>query len=292
MTATTRAAPHARHPGNAARLLSWFVVASLPVAAAGLWAEPARLPGVAAQLVTALAVSALWARLFARDGRRAMDPAWIPAAWLLVLLVPPATPLWLIAVAASFGLVLGHHVFGGTGRALVSPALLGALMIHFAYPAMAAAQGAGQAATGNGWSALVLQPGAPLGAASPLACLAGALLLVRVGAASPRLLLGGIAGIVAAAWALDAGRALAPWYLQPVAGSFAFALAFIATDPGTGALTRAGRWIHGLLIGALTAVIRVLDPAHPDGALFAVLMAGLAVPLVDYIVMRCARWRT
>jgi Na+-transporting NADH:ubiquinone oxidoreductase subunit B len=79
-----------------------------------------------------------------------------------------------------------------------------------------------------------------------------------------------------------------PWYWHLVVGNFAFAVVFLATDPTTTPLTATGRWLHGILIGTLTVVLRVVDPSHPEGTLFAVLLAGLAVPLIDHLVVRVA----
>ena len=113
---------------------------------------------------------------------------------------------------------------------------------------------------------------------------------MRVGAASPRTLLGALGGVMLVATLFNLlGEAPAnalPWYWHLVLGELAVGVVFIATDPGTGALTRAGRWLHGLMVGSLTVLIRVLDPAHPDGTLFAILLAGLTVPLIDYLVVR------
>lgn len=272
----TSGAPHLREPTSAPRLLAWFVLASLPVAVAGLWGDPARLITFLTQLALAAATCAFWAWGFARWRGRPPDSAWFTTAWLFTLLLPAATPLVLVAVAASFGVVLGHHVFGGTGRALVNPALLGVLAIVFGYPD--------------------LGDTAPVGAASPIASFVGAAVLVRVGAASPRTVAGGVAAVLLVGGLLGTGSetpaVLGDGLHHLMTGSLAFCLSFIATDPSTAALTRSGRWAHGVLAGTFTVLIRVLDPGHPDGALFAVLLAGLAVPLIDHVRVSLWRWRT
>ena len=289
--------------GGSARLLLWFVLASGPAALAGAWGDESRFMTFLGQLAVALITGALWARLFARLQRTPPDPGWLVCGWLFALLVPPATPLILVAVAMSFGVVLGHHLFGGTGRALVNPALLGVLVIHFGYPQFAATgmtlQDMANLSETQPWWRLALlgmalpNPGASIGATAPLACLLGGLLLSRSGAASPRVMLGGVAGVVLGSVILGAGaddplRTLSP-LTHLLTGQLAFCLVFIATDPSTGALTRAGRWAHGVLLGLFAVLIRLLDPGHPDGTLFATLMAGLAVPLADHLALRSRR---
>lgn len=290
---TTRAAPHVRARFDVQRLLAWFVLASVPPAAAGLWAQPAATVSFVSRAALAIAVCALWEWLFSRLRERPTDPAWLVNGWLFALLAPPETPMLMAAVSISIGVLLGHHVFGGTGRALVSPALLGVLVIHFGYPETALSASAfavsdvGADSSVSWWSTLVAQPGVAVGSTSPLACAAGALLLLGSGSASFRVMLGTVAGVAAAgllATAVDA--AAPPWYWHLVIGNLAFATVFIVTDPSTGALSRGGRWAHGMLAGAFTVLIRWLDPAHPDGTLFAVLMAGLMVPLADHLTYR------
>lgn len=294
--AATRSPPHLRAHCSSHRLQLWYVIATLPLLVVAGWTAetPARwllawLPVLAAALLAGF----LWERVFSRRRQRRADPTWVSAAWLLALLLPAGTPLWLVATATSFGLVFGHYLFGGLGRALVSPALLGALFVNFSYPGIADPPDFGSLPSQGGWldSALAQPGGGALAGASAAACAVGALLLVRTGAASARTVLGGLAGAAATGMlfnALGTGHQAAelPWYWHLVLGNLAFGLAFLATDPSTAALTRPGRWIHGLLAGSLTVLIRVLDPAGPDGTLFAVLLAGLAVPLADDLVVR------
>lgn len=304
--AVTLGPPHARSQASAHRLLLWYVIASVPALGAGLLGREDFAPALASCLLllaVSLTAAVFWEGLFARWRRRDFDPAWYVAPWLFVLLLPLSTPLWLAAVAMSFGAIFGHHIFGGTGRSLVNPALLGLLFVHFSYPELAQHSDLlGGVDAGDWWSAALLPTASENGitpalgpaAASPLACLIGGLCLVRVGAASPRTLLGVLGGVIVVATLFNLlvnlqGEAPAqalPWYWHLVAGELAVGVVFIATDPGTGALTRIGRWAHGFLVGALTVLIRVLDPTHPDGTLFAILLAGLAVPLIDYLVVR------
>jgi len=271
-----------------------------------LWALPV--------LATTLLASLFWTAVFARVRGRTPSPSAPVVAVLLALMLPAPVPLWQAALAASFAVVVGLEIFGGTGRNPVHPAVVGFLFLYFAYPASFSAPGAWvgfadaeettllRALAGGGleavdtfgftpWkSALGFEPGA-LGETSAIACAAGAAWLVLRGLASWRVVAGGVAGLALTLLGLGAlaeGRPplLLPWSWHLVTGSFAFALAFLATDPVTGAMTRAGRWIHGFLVGALTALVRGLNPAHPEGTMMAVLLGSVLAPLVDHVVVR------
>lgn len=339
--------PFLHQPLSTAGLLACFVFASLPAWAVGIWntgriiiagraateadgwplallgklgidADPtAALACVTIGLVhfiplfvAVIATSAFWALVFAKIRQRGVDPGWLVSAWLLVLLVPPSTTLVLACVATSFGMVLGSHIFGGTGKHLVSPALLGILFLHFSYPELARAPSGVDGLTGaDGWTVLASgaggdvlgfflgrEPGG-LATGSALACAAGALYLVRVGAASWRTIAGAVLGFLIAAGATNAVASEdpawgVPWYAHLAVGYVAFGVAFLGTDPSAAPLTRPARWVHGLLIGVLTVVIRVLDPSHPEGSLYALLLAGLSVPFLDYVVVRKHRTGT
>jgi Na+-transporting NADH:ubiquinone oxidoreductase subunit B len=304
------------------KVLSWFILATLPALSLGLWSVgqhtqemseglSANAGGVtifnslllgASYFIPRLLIAALvsfgWAMLFARMRGRKVDPGWFYAAWLFVLLMPAAAPLPLIGIGLSFGLVFGNHIFGGTGRYIVNPALLGVVFLTFSYPGLmdehwlpgigvqstwsvAAAQGTDAlAATGIGWLDVAMgREVAALGVPAAGACLAGVIILILTGLASWRVVVGGLFGVMVVAAAFDSPA----FYWQPVLGSFAFALAFVATDPTTTPLTRAGRWTFGIAFGTLTIVIRMLNPEHPEGTLFALLLAYLLVPLVDHL---------
>jgi Na+-transporting NADH:ubiquinone oxidoreductase subunit B len=254
-------------------------------------------------------------RLFARLRQRAPDhSALLVIVLLYTLALPPTLPLWKAALGAALAIAVGKEIFGGVGRNLLNPPLTGLAFLYFAYPgaltgdavwgAVDAMSGAtplgfvrggglaGLEAAGIRWSqaALGTVPGA-MGATSPLACLLGGIVLLYAGVASGRIIAGGIVGLVLAAlafaWLGDpaSGGGL-PWYWHLVTGGFAFGLVFLATDPATSAATNAGRWIYGLLIGALVVVIRVANPAHREGVLLAILLGNVMAPLIDQIVAR------
>jgi Na+-transporting NADH:ubiquinone oxidoreductase subunit B len=311
-----------------------FVIASLPAALMGAWALGARLAstqidttgiwqlawlarlgvdpahaGVTGEwllgmgffaplLATAVVVSRLTAELFARARGRPLDTGWLVAAWLYALLLPPTMPLPFAALGLSFGLLFGCHVFGGTGRYLVSPALLGVVFLGIAYPDLLAAThwlpgasvpsswaaAAGGEPDGTWTRAWLGAAGGAIGAASPAACLAGAALLLVTRAASWRAVLGAAIGLAL----VGAVAGPLPWYWQFALGNFALGLAFIATDPTTQATTHGGAWTHGIAFGLLTVTLRVANPDHPEGTWAALLLATLCVPLFDRIAVAIA----
>lgn len=309
----TAGPPHVRAPCCSERLFALFVVASLPAALVGAWntgrqAAPGQaleaadaLAGGLAVMLPVLAVAAVtafsWEVVFAAVRRRPVDSGWTMASWLYVMLLPAGTPLVFVAAGMSFGAVFAQQLFGGSGRYIASPALVGALFLQFAYPSLLPADStrstlvAGGAAALDWWPLFAGRETGLFGTVSALACVAGALALVVVRAASPRTLAGGMLGFgVAAGVAASLGDGLAPHW-HAALGTAAFGWAFLLTDPTTMALTRGGRWLHGALFGGLVILIREADPTHPDGTLFAVLLAGLAVPLVDSLALRAGAWR-
>ena len=296
-----------------------------PARALGLAPDPESLLaclafGLACVLPVAVvaAVSGLiWERIFAvrRSGRR--DEALPVVVAFFVLVVPPTLPLWQAALGASVAVAVGLQIFGGTGRNVVNPTVVGLGFLVFAYPASfsgeatwvavpaaggrpvlaLAAEGgldavrqAGVAWTDTLWG---LEVGA-VGETSALACLFGAAVLVGAGLASWRILAGGVLGLVASAWLAgllaDPQNAVAglPWYWHLTSGSFAFGLVFLATDPVTSAATRGGRWAYGATIGFLVVLVRVFNPAYAEGVVMAILLANVLAPLYDHVAVRRA----
>ena len=265
-------------------------------------------------LAVALGVSRAWQQLFARVRGRVPSEAVPVVAVLFTLVLPPGIPLWQVALGITFATVVGLEIFGGTGRNVVNPALAGLAFLYFAYPASFSSEGAWVALEGPGtptvlaaaaqggldavqalgvtWRGTLLgwEPGA-LGETSALACALGAAFLVYARVASWRVIAGGLLGLVvsaALARALgDAERPLVsfPWHWHLTAGSFAFGLAFLATDPVTSAATAVGRWLYGGLIGALVVLVRVFNPAHAEGVMLAILLANVSAPLIDHLVV-------
>ena len=251
-------------------------------------------------LAVAVLVSLFWALVFSRYRNRPVDPGWAMVAWIYVLLLPADLSPLLAAAGMTFAAVLGQHIFGGTGRYIVSPAALGALFVQFSYP------GAGQVSNVESW--VVVAATGSVGEASTLlqemtvaasnsgavqmalACGFGAAFLARAGVISLRTVFGGVLGIALLATLAgsvgDSTVSMLAWHWHLALGSLPICLAFVITDPTTLPLSRGGRWVHGLLFAVFVMAIRVLDPAHPDGSMFAVLLATLSVPLIDYLVLR------
>lgn len=257
----------------------------------------AGLSAITPLLVITVVVSLLWAMVFARVRGRPVDPAWAMTAWMYVLLLPADLPLVLAALGMSFAAVVGQYVFGGSGRYIVSPALLGALFIDFSYPDAA---GLSIALTwqqtveaisvdpDNVAAALAATDTASMALPMLVACIVGVVPLIRARVVSLQLLAGAVLGVFLAS-SLTGFLSASPvatlgWQWHLVLGGMPLCLAFVITDPTAQALTRGGRWIHGLSFAFIVVTVRLLDPAHPDATLFATLLATLAVPLVDYVV--------
>jgi len=265
-------------------------------------------------LVTLLA-GGLWEVLFATVRRHEVNEGFLVTSILYTLTLPPDIPLWMVALGISFGVVIGKEVFGGTGKNFLNPALTGRAFLYFAYPAfmsgdevwiavdgysratplgIAAAAGIEGAVTqGYTWwqAFLGLLPGS-LGETSTLACLLGAIFLVYTRIASWRIILGVFFGMVLSSllfnWiGSDTNPMFSmPWHWHLVLGGFAFGMVYMATDPVSAAATQAGRWIFGLLIGFMVVLIRVINPAFPEGMMLAILFANIFAPTIDYCVVR------
>ena len=266
-------------------------------------------------LAVTAAIGGMWERLFARTRGRERTPGLAVIALLFSLSLPPSVPLWQAALGMSFGIVVAKEVFGGTGKNFINPALTGLAFLYVTYPrqmmgeaawtvvegftgatALRVAEGgAMEAATwaGTNWmlSFLGAVPGA-FGETSVLACIMGAVYLLVRRVASGRIITGALIGMIATAQLFNAfvGDAMPlaslSWHWHLTLGSFAFGVVFLATDPVTAAATNTGRWIYGILIGALVVVIRVANVTHPDGVMFAILFGNIVAPLIDYLVMR------
>ena len=261
------------------------------------------------------AVGGFWEVLFATIRRHEVNEGFFVTSVLFALTLPPTIPLWLVALGISFGVVLGKEVFGGTGKNFVNPALAGRAFLFFAYPAFisgdavwnvvdgyAGATALSQAAAGGvqtlpahgmSWMDAILgfMPGS-VGETSTLAILlgGGALLVMRI--AAWRIVAGVMLGMVALStlfnWIGSASNPMfaMPWYWHLVLGGYAFGMMFMATDPVSAAMTNAGKWAFGILIGVMVVMIRVINPAFPEGMMLAILFGNLFAPLIDYFVMQ------
>ena len=265
-------------------------------------------------LVT-LAVGGAWEVLFAGVRNHEINEGFLVTSMLYTLILPATTPLWQVALGISFGVVIGKEVFGGTGKNFLNPALTGRAFLYFAYPASQSgdavwvpvdgytgatalalgAEGGTDAVTTAGieWTdAFVGVIQGSLGETSALAALIGGAFLVYTRIASYRIILGVFLGMLVTSLLFNAIGSdtnpmfAMPWYWHLVLGGFAFGMVFMATDPVSAAMTDAGRWIFGALIGFMAVLIRVVNPAFPEGIMLAILFANLCAPLIDYGVVQ------
>jgi Na+-transporting NADH:ubiquinone oxidoreductase subunit B len=268
-------------------------------------------------LVMTFAVGGFWEVLFASLRRHEVNEGFLVTGFLFPLILPATTPLWQVALGVTFGVVLGKEIFGGTGMNFLNPALLSRAFLFFAYPAeisgdsvwiaagtsadgvsgatwLSEAAAGGQAAVTAGvtWmdAFLGLVPGS-MGETSMLACLIGAAILIISGVGSWRIMVGVTIGTILMALSLNAiGSQTNPFFDVPflwhfVLGGWAFGTVFMATDPVSAAQTDRGRWIYGFLIGVLVVLIRVINPAYPEGMMLAILFMNIMAPLIDHFVV-------
>lgn len=255
-----------------------------------------------------------WEALFASVRGLEMSEGWGVTGLLLALILPPAMPWWQAALGVSFGIVMAKEIFGGTGRNFMNPALAAYAFLYFAYPgqfsadnsyvpidgvtaatplALAAHGGLAEVRESLSWGEAFLGtiPGAP-GETSALACLIGAAVLLLTGVASWRTLLAALLGALGLASLLFAVGSESnllfsvPPHWHLVLGSLAFGLVFMATDPVSSALTDTGKWCYGLLVGAMLILIRVLNPAFPEGTMLAILFGNVLAPVIDRFVLK------
>jgi len=272
-------------------------------------------------LVT-LVVGGFWEVLFAVIRKHPIHEGFFVTSMLFPLILPPNIPLWQAALGISFGVVLGKEVFGGVGMNVVNPALTGRIFLFFAYPAQISGNaiwtgidgvstatplttltswgvdglaqasmkldGIQLATQATTWKQAFLGfiPGS-LGETSALGCLIGAVILVVTGVASWRIIvsvLGGAYLLVTLLNIIGGNPAMeVPFHWHLVVGGFAFGTAFMATDPVSAPALNKAKYIYGFLIGLLVIMVRVLNPAFPEGMMMAILFANICAPLFDYI---------
>ena len=275
-------------------------------------------------LLVTFAVGGAWEVLFAAVRKHPVTEGFLVTGMLFPLILPPAIPLWQVAIGISFGVVIGKEIFGGTGMNVLNPALAARAFLFFAYPAeitgdqvwIAAATGAdgvsgatslaGLASATEAGSAALTEvtqgldwwdaflgviPGS-MGETSALACLAGALVLIVTGIGSWRIMGSVVVGTAAAAWLLNGVwsdtnpffQVSPAWHF--VLGGWAFGTVYMATDPVSAPVSNQGQYAYGLLIGVLTVLIRVVNPAYPEGMMLAILFMNLFAPVLDHFVVR------
>ena len=264
--------------------------------------------------IVTLAIGGIWEVLFATVRGHEVNEGFLVSSMLYTLIMPPDMPLWQVALGISFGIVIGKEVFGGTGKNFLNPALTGRAFLYFAYPASisgdsvwvavdgyTAATPLGLAADGGlnavtqhySWfqTFMGFEPGC-LGETSVFAIMIGAAFLLYTRVASYRIMGGVFAGMVATSLLFnmvgsDTNQMFAfPWYWHLTVGGFAFGMVYMATDPVSAAMTNSGRWVYGALVGGMTVLIRVVNPAFPEGIMLAILFSNIFAPTIDYFVIQ------
>jgi Na+-transporting NADH:ubiquinone oxidoreductase subunit B len=280
----------------------------------GLWFGFLKtLPIIVVSYVTGLGIEFIVAQKRGHD----VNEGFLVTGMLIPLIMPVDVPLWMVALSTAFAVVFGKEIFGGTGMNVFNPALLARVFLFFAYPAymtgdkiwtagltkgegvvdgFSGATPLGELAIGHfdrlpsfNDMFLGLIPGS-IGETSTLAILIGAVILVVTGIGSWKIMVSAIAGGLVMGgifnlWSANEYMDI-PFYYHLVMGGFAFGVVFMATDPVTGSQTEKGKWIYGFLIGLLSILIRVANPAYPEGVMLAILLMNIFAPLIDHFVIQ------
>ena len=278
-------------------------------------------------ILVTFASGAFWELLFGVVRKHPISEGFLVTCALIPLTLPPSIPLWQVAIATSFGIVIGKEIFGGVGMNIFNPALMARAFLYFTYPidisgdkvwalapdgysgptALSIAAGKTNADAidllNKASSDLVFDyswinmcmgwiPGS-IGETNKWLILIGAIFLVTIGITSWRVMVGSVLGLLSMAfitnilapYSTNAMLTIPPHY-HLVMGSFLFGTVFMATEPVTGSHTNTGRWIFGFLVGALTVIIRSINPAYPEGIMLAILLMNAFAPLIDYYVVQ------
>jgi len=254
---------------------------------------------------------------FAQVRKHKVNEGFLVTGMLIPLIMPVDTPLWMVGLATAFAVLVGKELFGGTGMNIVNPALLARAFLFFSYPSKMSGDkiwiagmtdgnavdgfsgatplaqiGEGSDVITNGFGeptsildlTIGLIPGS-IGETSIIAIALGAFILLFTGIASWKIMFSVFAGGAVMAFALQSYTPI-DWYWHLCLGGFAFGAVFMATDPVTAAQTEKGKYIYGFLIGVMAMLIRILNPAYPEGMMLAILLMNIFAPLIDYCVVR------
>jgi Na+-transporting NADH:ubiquinone oxidoreductase subunit B len=264
--------------------------------------------------LTTFIVGGFWEVLFATVRRHEVNEGFFVTSILFTLIVPADIPLWQVALGISFGVVIGKEIFGGTGKNFLNPALTGRAFLFFAYPAeisgdavwtavdgfsgatplsiLAASGVEGLTQTTSWTDAFLGFTQGSIGETSTLAIMIGGCILLAMKIASWRIVVGVFGGMTAMSLIFNAiGSETNPMFAMPfywhlVVGGFAFGMFFMATDPVSASMTNQGKFVFGALIGIMVVLIRVVNPAFPEGMMLAILFANLFAPYIDHLVMQ------
>ncbi len=344
---TTRKGAHIRDAIDMKRTMAIVVLALIPTLLFGMWntgyqhfiatgLTPAEidlwkafsfgflkvLPIVVVSYISGLTVEFIFAQIRGHE----INEGFLVSGMLIPLIVPVEIPLWMVAVATIFAVIIGKEVFGGTGMNIVNPALTARAFLFFAYPTEMSGDkvwieglknGEGIADSFSGATVMAQAAAAEtesqitaihehysildmfigtipgsIGETSTLAILVGALILLATGVGNWRIMLsvvlGGLfMGSILNIFATSGNPFMTlPAWEHLIIGGFAFGAVFMATDPVTASQTQAGKWIYGFLIGVIAILVRVLNPAYPEGMMLAILLMNVFAPLIDYYVVK------
>ena len=322
---TTQKGAHIRDCNDMKRTMIMVIVALMPAFLFGCYWTGAQvglegvmafvyglvriLPMVAVSYIVGLAIEFYFAQVRGHE----VNEGFLVSGLLIPMVMPVSTPLWMVGLATAFAVVFGKEVFGGTGMNVFNPALLARAFVFFAYTpqisgeqvwysnwTMMGAQVDGvtgataleklaTTSTLGDWTAmdafLGFIPGS-FGETSTLAILLGAVVLLGTGVASWRTMVSVFVGGLAMGYLFQlTGVTTYPAWWHLVIGGFAFGAVFMATDPVTSAQTNKGKYIVGFMTGAIAVLIRVVNPAYPEGMMLAILFMNALAPLVDYFVV-------
>lgn len=313
--ATTLAAPHVRDPLDVKRLMSVVIIALLPCLAASFYFFGLRL---IAMIVVSYAAGGAVEVIFAMVRKENINEGFLVTGMLFPLILPPALPLWMVAVGVAFGVLVGKELFGGTGRNVFNPAIVGRCFLALAYPAPMSGNWVkpGQDLTGRmfqyvtssnvdaitaatplitgkqgewgGLAHMVLGsvPGS-LGETSGLAIIVGGLFLLYSRVANWRTVVSvlGSSAILAGVLHHADPATFGPVFWHLFAGGLLFGAFFMATDPVTSPVTNAGKWFYGAVIGVITILIRNFT-GYVEGVMFAILLGNIVAPILDEVVVQ------
>ncbi|MFC1496885.1 NADH:ubiquinone reductase (Na(+)-transporting) subunit B [Verrucomicrobiota bacterium] len=279
-------------------------------------------------VIVSYGVGGFWEVMFACIKKHEINEGLLVTGLLFPLILPPTIPLWQVAVGISFGVVIGKEIFGGTGMNIVNPALMSRAFLFFAYSqymvgdVWIALKSGGELVDGvttatplgilldmpkdatavnmlsnAGYtfkSMLIGNMPGSIGETSAIACLIGAVILLITGVGSWRIMLSCVIGLLGTGLLFNlTGNSTIPPHYHLVMGGFAFGAFFMATDPVSAAATNIGKWIYGFMIGMLIVIIRVANPAFPEGVMLSILFMNIVAPLIDhYVVAAHIRRRT
>ena len=313
---TTQKGAHIRDCNDIKRVMIVVVMALIPAMLFGMY-NVGRLAGVEGilpafwfgflealpNIIVSYVVGLGIEFAFAQKRKHEINEGFLVTGLLIPLVMPIGVPCWIVALSTAFAVIIGKEVFGGTGMNVFNPALLARAFAFFAYTPQMSGEAVWYADGTTGataleqlgttgqmqWSALDafigLIPGS-MGETSTAAILIGAAILLFTGVASWRIMLSVFVGGLAFGYLFDAvGMTEFPAYYHLLVGGFAFGAVFMATDPVTSAQTNTGKWIYGFMVGALAILIRVVNPAYPEGMMLSILFMNALAPLIDYFVV-------